>query len=168
MAVLDIVILVCLGISLIVGIKRGLISQLVSVAALILGVWCSMKFSMALCGWLGGIFTDATPSLIKTVSFVVIFIIVAIALGILGRLLEKCIKLVMLGWLNRLLGAALAVCTCLLVLGLLSNVFDMLYAHYASAHELTEMPAFISESIFYESIHKIGGWVFPYLGKLSV
>lgn len=168
MATLDIAILVCLGISLGVGIWKGLISQLVAVVALLGSAWAAMKFSEALAGWLGGFLTDLTPVVLKVIAFILIFVCVTLIIGILGRILEKCIKLVMLGWVNRLLGAVIAVCVCLLILGLVSVLFDTIYSQYALVNEKTEIPAFISSSMLYEPIHKFGSWVFPYLSKLSV
>ena len=169
MGALDIAVVVCVTIALFLGIKKGIISMLMSIAVLIVSVWASMKSSTSVAAWLGGFLGDASPVILKTASFIVIFIAVAIVLRLVTWLIEKCLKLAMLGWVNRICGAVLSVCCCILVLGLVSILFDTLYAHWASAHEeVSGMPAWITESIFYEPIHNVGTWIFPYLNKLSI
>lgn len=162
------IILVCLGISIVVGIWKGLIAQLFTVAALIVSAWASMKFSVACSEWLGTILTDMQPVVLKTFCFLIIFICVAVLVGLTGRVIEKCIKVAMLGWANRLSGAILAMACCLLILGLCTILFDTLYSHYAQINEITEQPELIRGSMLYEPIHRFGTWIFPYLSKLSV
>lgn len=168
MSTLDIIILVCLGTSLLIGVWKGLVAQLFAVAALLVSAWASMKFSVTCSEWLGTLLTDIQPVVLKTFSFLIIFICTAVLTGLAGRLMEKCIKIAMLGWANRLFGALLALGCCLLVLGLGSILFDTLYAHYAQINDITEAPGFIRDSMLYEPIHRLGTWIFPYLSKLSV
>lgn len=168
MATLDTAILALLGISVITGLWKGLISQLIGLIAIVLGAWASMMFNEPFSAWLGTYMTSVPPVTLKIISYIAIFVIVMIFLTIIGKILDKCIKLVMLGWANRLLGAFFAVAICLLMLGITAVLFDSLYANMAQAKEVSEMPAFISASKFYEPIRSIGNWVFPYLGKLSM
>lgn len=168
MTALDIATLVVLGFSIYGGAKKGLISQLVGIIAIILGAWASMMFNQPFSEWLSGYMTSVPAGTLKIISYIAIFVIVMILLTLLGVVITKVVKLVMLGWLNRLLGAAFSVILCCLALGIVAVLFDSLYAAWASAHEVSELPAFISESIFYAPIHNIGNWVFPYLGKLSI
>ncbi len=168
MGVLDIVIVVLLGISLIRGLSKGLISQVIGVAALILGAWAAMLFNKPVGAWLATLTDTLDPSVLNTISYIVIFIVTMVILGFAGKFLNGCVKLVMLGWLNRLLGAVLAVAGCLLILGLIAILFDSLYGTWASVQGITEKPSAISDSVLYEPIHSFGNWIFPYLKKLTV
>ena len=168
MAVLDIIILGIPGISVMTGLWKGLISQLKGIIAIVLGAWAAMKFNQPFSEWLSTYMSSVPPVSLKIISYIAIFVIVMIFLSVIGSILNRCIKLVMLGWANRLLGAFLAVLICLLCLGITAVLFDSLYANWASTNEVAELPAFISESKFYEPVHKFGTWVFPYLGQLSI
>ena len=67
----------------------------------------------------------------------------------------------MLGWLNRLLGAALALVKCMLILALLATAFN---AINEALHLVN--PETLAESKFYPTIKGFADIVFPYLKSL--
>ena len=69
--------------------------------------------------------------------------------------------MVMLGWMNRLLGAAFAVAKAILILGLLMIVFNSINANF----NLVD-PKVIEESVLYPILKEISDTVFPYLKSL--
>ena len=75
--------------------------------------------------------------------------------------MEKVIKLIMLGWLNRLLGAVFALVKWLLVMGLLAVAFN-------SINETLGLvkPDVIAQSHLYPIHTDIADIVFPYLKNL--
>lgn len=84
------------------GIRNGFIAQIISIAALILGVWASARFTPEVSSWLAQYIT-VSEQVMKVISFAAILITSFLILAVAGKFLEATFKLVMLGWLNRLL-----------------------------------------------------------------
>ena len=103
---LDIVILIIILISAISGFASGLIKSVFSLVGLILGVVLAGRFYVALSANLGFIPGDSGP---RIGAFIIIFLAVTLVAMLLGMIFTKIISAVMLGWLNRLGGAALGI-----------------------------------------------------------
>ena len=52
MNILDIIILICLIPAIIQGIRKGFISQAISIASIILGIWLSSQFANVVGEWI--------------------------------------------------------------------------------------------------------------------
>ena len=160
MNILDIIILICLIPALIQGVFKGFISQAISITSLILGAWASARFAGVVCQWMAQYISGSEQTL-KIAAFILIFIVVIIVLTLIGRFLQKIVTLVMLGWLNRLLGAAFALMKWLLVMGLLALAFNSINETF----QLVD-PELIAQSHLYPMITGIADIVFPYLKNL--
>lgn len=160
MTTVDIILLICFVPALWQGLSKGFIGQLFSIAAVVLGIWLAFHFSGITGGWLGG-YIQADEKLLQVISFAAIVAIALIVLSLLGSLLTKVVKLVMLGWLNKLLGVVFALLKAALLLGLLITVFESANAHLAlvSQEEL-------DSSLVYNGIKNVFLQVFPYLKGL--
>ena len=111
--------------------------------------------SNAACTALAPSLPDASPVVMHVATFLVFFILYALVFTLIGKLLEKILKLVMLGWLNRLLGLVLAIANGLLVLfTALNNTF-----------EIVEQKT-LAESVLYQPLYNFGSALFPYLKAL--
>ena len=86
---------------------------------------------------------------------------VVFALAALGKLTEKTIKIIMLGWLNKLLGVVFSMLKCMLILGFLIIVFNTINAQFDLVSR-----ADLDKSLLYGPIEKIANSVFPYLKEL--
>ncbi len=102
---LDIFLLIFIAYFTIRGVFRGLIKELIIVLALILGYYLAMSLYEPLGKWLVLNFKSLPQTGSQILAFVLIFVVVNVALRILGSVLEKLIKLVFLNPLNRLGGA---------------------------------------------------------------
>lgn len=111
---LDIVIIVLLVIFAISGLVNGLIKALFSLAGLILGIFLAGHFYVQLADVLGFISNENAA---KIAAFIVIFLVVLIVATILGVIFTKVVSNLLLGWLNRLLGAVFGVFEGALFLG---------------------------------------------------
>ena len=80
---------------------------------------------------------------------------------ILGKLIEKAVQVVMLGWLNKLLGVVFALIKALLIIGLVIVVFDALYNLIPFVPTDT-----LDESVLYHPIKDLANTVFPFLKEL--
>ena len=105
---LDVVILLPLLIGLVRGTMRGLITEIIAIAAVILGFIGAKLWGQTFSQWLMNQFTWPQP-VCDAVAYALLFLAIAIALNIAGRLLSKLLKAIKLGWINRMLGAAFGV-----------------------------------------------------------
>lgn len=160
MNILDIIILICLVPALIVGIKKGFISQVISILSIIVGIWASSRFANIVSEWLGQYIT-ASENILRLVAFVIILVLVFIILGLLGKLLDSIIKVVLLGWVNRLLGAIFSLLKAFLILGLVM----MLFTSLNDALNLVK-PEVIKESLLFQPLKDLADMVFPYIKNL--
>ena len=99
---LDVVSIFLVAISMIVGLKRGLIKEIFTLLALILGVVIATRAYSRGAELLGVVIHN--PNAAKIVSFIVIFLLVAALLTLIGIFLKKAIRLIQLGWIDRLGG----------------------------------------------------------------
>lgn len=103
MSWLDLVIIATIGINTLMGLKTGLIKTVLSLAGVIVGVILAGRFYLPLAGQLTFI-PQATVA--KVVAFAIILIVVMVIANVLATLLKWATSLMMLGWVNRLGGAA--------------------------------------------------------------
>ncbi len=99
---LDIVILILLVVSILTGLKIGLIKAVLSLVGVVVGVVLAGQYSVALAGHLTFI---SQPSLAKIAAFAIILIVVMIIAAVLASIIKWAVSAVMLGWVNRLGGA---------------------------------------------------------------
>ena len=160
MNILDIIILLCLIPALIQGLFKGFISQAISLISIIVGVWASAHFAGLVCQWLSQ-HISGSEEVLKITAFALIFLVVIIGLILLGKVLEAAIKLVMLGWLNRLLGAIFAITKWLLILGLITIGFNAINDTFNLVK-----PETLAQSHLYPMLTNFANTVFPYFKNL--
>ena len=85
------------------GFTHGLIRELASLAALILGIYAAFAFTDLVEKWI------SNPAIPKEVYFAITFLGVLIGVFLLGKLAEKVIKLVIPEFINNLLGGLFGV-----------------------------------------------------------
>ena len=159
MNILDIIILICLIPAVIHGLRKGLISQVISIASIVFGVWASVRFAVITSQLLAE-YINAPEQTLKIVAFVLIMIAVFVVLGLIGKVLERVIKLVTLNWINKLAGMCFSVAKCLLILGLLAMAFDSLN----NTFELIDQER-ITDSTLYPFVKESADAIFPQLKK---
>lgn len=160
MNILDIVLLVCLIPAVIQGLRKGFIAQVVAIISLVLGGWLAYRFSSAVTEWLGQWISASGPAL-NIIAFILIFAIVVTLLFLLGKILEASIKIILLGWLNKLLGLVFSLFKYVLVIGLLIILFDSINGKFGLVSD-----KFLDSSFLYSGIRSISWSVFPYLKSL--
>lgn len=160
MNILDIILLLCLVPAVINGLRKGFIAQVVAIVAIILGGWIAFNFSDAISGWLGK-WIAGPAEIMQVIAFIIIFVAVTIGLALLGKLLEATIKIILLGWLNRLLGLLFAVFKYVLVIGLLVVVFEVVNNKFEFVAKAT-----LEASVMYSGIKATAFAIFPYLKQL--
>lgn len=162
MNILDIVLLVCLIPALIQGLRKGFIAQVVAIISLVLGGWLAFKFSAVVTEWLAQ-WLDITGQALNIISFILIFAVVVTLLFLLGKILEASVKIILLGWLNKLLGLVFALFKYALVIGLLVILFDSINDKFSLVSR-----SYLDSSFMYSGLKSISYSVFPYLKSLFV
>ena len=157
MNIIDIILLIRFVPAVIQGIRKGFISQVISIISLVLGIWMSARFASLVSTWLAQWIT-ASGQILEIVAFALILVVVFLVLGALGKLLEATIKLIMLGWLNKLLGVVFALLKTGLIVGLVIMAFSSLNATFDIVK-----PDVLGQSVLYTPLKDIANDVFPYL-----
>lgn len=160
MNILDIILLICFIPALVQGFRKGLISQVTAIISIIAGVWFSIRFTPMVSEWLGT-HIAGSAQVLKVVSFTLIFIAISIALILVGRLLEKFVKLIMMGWLNRLLGSVLALAKAGLIIGIAIMIFCSLDNTFDLVSDET-----LNNSILFPPLKELAYTIYPHLKEM--
>jgi membrane protein required for colicin V production len=160
MNILDAIILIALIPAIIQGLRKGFISQAISIISVIAGIWASARFANMVTAWVSQYIT-ASEQILKIIAFALILVIVFIILGVLGKLLEGVLKLVMLGWVNKLLGVVFSLFKAFLIIGLVIIAFNALNNSFGIIK-----PEVISDSVLYEPVKSLADAVFPYIKSM--
>jgi membrane protein required for colicin V production len=103
---LDIIIISILGYCLIRGIFRGLIKELSSIVGVLAGVYLASSYYPVLGGILSRWMSNTAYR--DILSFLILFFVVLLIVGILGVIIKYLLKISAAGWLDRLLGTIFA------------------------------------------------------------
>ena len=160
MNIIDIIIVCCCVPAVIHGFSKGFVSQAFSLVALILGVWLSFKFSNAVGEWLVT-YIDLPSAVIHVIAFALIMLVVMLITHLAGKAVEGVLKVVMLGWLNKLLGIVFALLKAVLIIGLVIILFEAINNTFPIVPSKT-----MEESIFYGPVKDLANLIFPYLKEL--
>ncbi len=160
MNIIDIIIVCCCVPAVIHGLSKGFVNQAFSLVALILGVWLSFKFSNAVGKWLVT-YIDLPSTVIHVIAFALIMLVVMLITHLAGKAVEGVLKVVMLGWLNKLLGIVFALLKAVLIIGLVIILFEAINNTFPIVPSKT-----MEESIFYGPVKDLANLIFPYLKEL--
>ncbi len=152
---IDIIILAIVAWSIFRGFKNGLFIEIASVAALVLGIWGSIRFSgfteMKLVEWF-----DFQTQYLGLIAFVITFILIVVAVHFLANALDKVLKAVALGFVVRLLGVVFAVIKAVLIM---SIVLVMLNSVDRKSRLIKQESK--EESTLYGSVSDFAPMLFP-------
>jgi membrane protein required for colicin V production len=99
---LDIVILIALVVPAFLGLRQGIIKAAMSLAGVIVGAVLASNFSEEL----GGVLTFiSNPDVASIAGYVIILVVVMAIAAVLAKVIKFTVKMVMLGWVDRLGGA---------------------------------------------------------------
>jgi membrane protein required for colicin V production len=156
---IDAIIIIVLIFAVIRGFTNGLVKEVASLAALILGIWGAIKFSDFTADKLY-VYFDLTGKYVGIISFMITFGIIVVVIHFIGVLLDKLLEAVALGFVNRLLGMIFGLIKSVLIL---SVIFVILNAINASRPFLPKER--IEKSMLYNPISDIAPAIFPIIGK---
>lgn len=152
---LDIILTIPLLWGLYKGVSKGIVKELASLTALILGIYGAVHFAENIHPYLKNEFSIES-SFVPIVSFAITFIVIVLLVRLIGLVVDKIIKMVALGVISRLLGGIFGVFkTAFIISGLLLviNTFD----YYLKLIPITQKKA----SILYQPISNMIPSIMP-------
>ena len=151
---LDIIIAIILLLFGFKGFRKGLIIEVVTLVAFVVGIWGAMHFSDFTADHLKDVM-EIDPKFLNTVAFVLTFVLLVILVNIIGWLLTKAVKAMNLGFFNRLGGAIIGLAKGLLLCSTFVLVINNLQWFGVVKEEVRK------ESLLYPYVEK----TVPYLYK---
>ncbi len=155
MNIVDIIIVTFLLFGFVRGVLKGLLVEVASLVALVVGVYGAIHFSYFVGDWLKAS-VSWSEKYISLAAFAITFIIIVLSISLLGKILTKVAGVVALGILNKLLGGVFG----MLKIGVILSVVFMLFEKINNTLPLVSKEK-IETSIFYSPIAKIAPTIFP-------
>lgn len=128
------------------GFTKGLIIELASLLALIAGVYGALHFSSYTLTYIQS-YIDLEPAYMQILSYGLTFILIVVLITFIGRVLTLLVKMVALGFVNRLIGALFGALKSLLIISVLLLFFDRINSQYTIVKE-----ELLTSSILYQPI----------------
>jgi membrane protein required for colicin V production len=152
---IDILFLLLMVFAVIKGISRGLIIGVFSILAFIIGLAAALKLSVVVAQWLQG--TSAPGPWLPVLSFILVFVVVVVLIGLLARIIDKSFDLALLGWVDSLGGIVLYV--------VLYTILFSILLFYAEKVGLLQ-PATLADSATYPYVQPWGPKVMDNFGTI--
>jgi len=154
---LDIILIILLFLAAIKGFVKGFVEELAGLVALILGVWVAIHFSDSVAQFLVDQFSWKFRN-ISLVAFLITFLLVVVLVNIVGSYINKLVKAVSLGFLNRLAGLAFGVIKGALILSILLIIFNKVDKDVHIISRETK-----ANSRLFEPVRNFAPSIFPFL-----
>lgn len=148
MNILDIILLIPLLWAGFKGFKNGFVNELFSVAALIIGIYITYKFS----DYIAELLPDIPA--IGIIAFLITFIGVVVSIHFIGHLFEKIVKIATSNFFNRLLGICFGI---LKVLFICSIILHFIHTVDRSGVILRTEP--VEQSLLYPYVEKSASFI---------
>ena len=138
------------------GISKGLILGVFSLLAFIIGLAAALKLSAVVAEYLKDSVVASTKWL-PVLSFILVFVVVILLIGLGARLIKRTMQFAMLGWLDKLGGIVLYIAIYIIIFSI--------FLFYAEKVYIVK-PYTIMQSRVYEYIAPWGPKVIDNLGNI--
>jgi membrane protein required for colicin V production len=128
------------------GFTKGLIIELASLLALTLGIYGALHFSSFTFEFLSD-YVEIKAVYLQLASYGLTFIIIVMLISLTGKILTMLIKLVALGFINRMMGAIFGGIKVLLILAVFISFFDRFNKQFRMVND-----EILSSSLMYNPI----------------
>lgn len=103
---IDIITVILLFMAVFKGLRKGLVVAIFSLLAYLVGLAAALKLSTLMAGYIGSN-VEVSQRWLPFLAFFVVFLIVVLLVRLGAKAIEGAMRLMMLGWLNRLGGVLL-------------------------------------------------------------
>jgi len=157
MAYLDIIIIIPLIWATYKGFTKGLVQQLATLIALILGIFTAVKLSSIAGQYLVSRW-GYEPRISHLISFVIIFIAILILVFLISKLIERLLEAASLNIFNKLAGVLFSLLKYILIVSVILNLIELTDSklHFIK-------PADKEKSLLYQPVLKAAPVLYPYL-----
>ncbi len=139
------------------GFSKGFIIHAASLAALLLGIFGAIRFSDVTARLLIQKF-DFTSQYLPVISFAITFVVIVVAVHLFARLLDKLVKAVALGFVNRIAGVLFALIKTAFIISIILVILNTI------DRRLSFLPhQQIEKSYLYKPLSNLAPALFPYL-----
>lgn len=122
---IDIIILLFLLWGAFRGFSKGLIIEIATLAGMVLGVYLAIRYSPYTEGILRD-FLNISSRYMSYIALAVTFVVVAIVVYIIGKLLTKLVDIISLGLINKWIGSVFGVIKYFVIVCVVLMIFDAL------------------------------------------
>jgi len=151
---LDLILLIPLLLFAFQGYKKGIIIEVATLVALVLGIYAALFFSDVTANLLTNSF-NIDKEYLNIIAFIATFIGVLILVLLLGKVLEKVVNLLLLGFVNKLAGAIFGILKGALLLSILIFLINYFDVNSSIIKEDAR-----KESLLYKNIEPIAPWIY--------
>ena len=153
MNTIDFILILILGFGLVKGFMRGLIIELASLLAVVIGIYGAIHFSF----FTARIFSKAVENqaALAIVSFTITLVVIVLAVMLLARVLTKVVKVAALGLPNRLAGALFGMLKVAVIIGALFLFLEKTFQTKQWFPEET-----LAKSVLYKPVKGVGALVY--------
>ena len=137
------------------GFTKGLIIELASLLALTLGIYGALHFSSLTFEFLSH-YVEINTVYLQLVSYGLTFLIIVMFISLTGKILTMLIKLVALGFINRMMGAIFGGIKVLLILSVFISFFDRFNKQFGMIND-----EILSSSLMYNPIRIQAEQIYP-------
>lgn len=160
MSTIDIVILIFLLIGAYTGYKRGLLMEVISLAAFFVAIIAGIK----LLDWgivLLSKYIDGYDGLLPIISFTIIFIAIILSLNMIGKAVKKVLDMTLIGSFDDIAGSVLGIVKWALFISIFLWIFG---SFGGTISESTTENSFLYQPIssFAPGIFSSFSWLYPY------
>ena len=143
------------------GMRRGLIVELASILAILLGVYACSRFSDMMADFLGThIHSHISTLYLSVCSVILVFLLVVLLVFFLAKRIQKLAEALFLGIANRLLGGIFGMFKWALLVSMVLYFFSILNEKAGIVSQTT-----LNQSWMYTNIEKLAPLVMPTLLK---
>ncbi len=155
MNIIDAILGLLLLYGLIRGFIRGFLAELASVVAFILGIYGAIYFSYILKNFLAAHF-EWNPNFVALLSFALTFVIIVIVISWVGAILTRAVNIVMLGIINRMLGAIFGI----IKIAFITSIFIMIFKSVNSNYDYVDKET-VDNSVLYGPVKATAPTLLP-------
>ncbi|ASQ45763.1 Colicin V production protein [Legionella clemsonensis] len=146
---IDLLIVAVIGLSVLTGLIRGFIKELIALAVWVLAIWLAFSYSQTLDPWLQQYIQDKTARTVT--AFILILIATLIAGGIVNAILSFILKRSGLSGTDRILGMGFGFVRGIFIIALIMLVVRMTSLPYQQ---------YASNSTFYAKFEPVVNWLY--------
>jgi len=151
----DIIVAALLLFGFVRGLMKGLFVEAASLVSLLAGVYGAIHFSYFVGDWLKNS-VSWDQKYISLAAFAITFVIIIIAIALLGKVLTRIANFASLGILNKILGGVFGA----LKIGLILSVIFIFFGKVNNTIPFVKQES-LDESILYKPVKKIAPTLFP-------